>query len=110
MHTKHSIFYYSSKGPPLGSKLQAHRGAALYAVEELHKLGELNDRFFPSPVSDSDDEEIQQEKINPQAGTEKRQWHCRNTVSQGEKDTLITLMNLVFCIRNYLVTFTVHAL
>ena len=73
----------------MGSKLQAHRGAALYAVEELHKLGELDDKFFPSPISDSDDEDIQLEKGNPQAGTEKRQWYWRNTVSQG--DTLITL-------------------
>lgn len=64
----------------MGSKLQAHRAAALYAVEELHKKGELNELFFPVSSIDSDDEEIQQEKTNPQAGTEKRQWYCKNKV------------------------------
>ena len=65
----------------MGSKLQAHRAAALFAVEELHKLGELNNVFFPIPSVDSDDEEMQQEKLDPTAGTERRHWLCKNEVS-----------------------------
>ena len=63
------------------SKLQSQRAAALVAVEELHKLGELDERFFPAPSNDSDDEEIQLEKRNLLAGTERRHRMYRNEVN-----------------------------
>lgn len=65
----------------MGSKLQAHRAAARYAVEELHKERELDDKFFPKQSIDSDDEETIKEKENPLSGTERRHWLYRNEVN-----------------------------
>ena len=60
------------QSPPLDSKLQSQRAAALYAVKELHKTHEIDDTFKPVPSFDSDDEDVQQEKAILLAGTEKR--------------------------------------
>ncbi len=82
----------------MGSKLQAHRAAALYAVEELHKLGELNHLFFPVPSVDSDDEEMQREKMDPLAGTERRHWLCRNNVSESTYHIYVVYNSLLLCL------------
>ena len=63
------------------TKRDAERAAGLFAVEKLHKSGELNERFLMAPLVDSDDEDVQKEKRNPLAGTEKRARLYRNRVS-----------------------------
>lgn len=64
----------------MGSKLQSHRAAAVFAIEELHKLKELNDIFKPIPSPDSDDEDVRVEKKIPLAGTDKRSQLYKNEV------------------------------
>ena len=63
------------------SKRDAERAAGLFAVQKLHKLGELNERFLMAPPVDSDDEDVQKEKRRPLAGSEKRARLYRNRVS-----------------------------
>ena len=63
------------------SKRDSERAAGLLAIEKLHKCGELNERFLIAPLVDSDDEEVQMEKRQPSAGTERRARLYRNRVS-----------------------------
>ena len=62
------------------SKRDAERAAGLFAVKELHQMGELDERFLAIPPVDSDDEDVKKEKKVPLAGTEKRARLYRNKV------------------------------
>ena len=71
--------FLTQQSPPMPRKNLAKMAAALYACEELHKIGELDDNLLPVCSLSDEDSELEEEegesgeKKKTKAGTKKRQ-------------------------------------
>lgn len=61
---------FTQQSPPMPRKNLAKMAAALYACEELHKMGELDDNLLP--VCSSSDEESESEEEESESGGKKK--------------------------------------